>query len=194
VRNAEFYDIIYLTNPHKWESESRNAFAYEQVKEYNPNSIIDVGCGSGHTLKYFSDKFPNATCYGTDLSSEAVWLANNKLPCEYFTGDFMEQELPHCDLALCMGVAEHFEKLVDFLVKLGNTADIIYLEVPNCLSYSESKEEGFRMTNEGSDQEEWHLTHDEWEKRIGYAGLKILKAIQGQTKATEFVWVLCHTK
>ena len=193
MRDAEFYNLVYLTNPYKWESESRDDFAYEQVREYKPKSVIDIGCGNGHTLKYFSERM-DAEFYGTDLSDEAVWLANHNLPGKYYVGDFMDLELPHCDLALCMGVAEHFENLVDFLVKLGNTADIIYLEVPNCLSYSDSKEEGFRMTNEGSDQEEWHLTHDSWEKRIGYAGLEILKTIQGQTKATEFVWILCHTK
>ena len=199
MRDSDFYDMLYLTNPRKWEDEGRDKFTFEQVQEYKPESVIDIGCGNGHTLRYFRKEWPDAKYYGIDLSSEATWLANHYMPeGEYFTGDFLEmhQDLPYCDMAICLGTGEHFYEGVEFLRLLGNRADIVYLEVPNCLAYSDSHEEGWRETTGGSEQVEWHIRRETWEQRIESAGLEIVKSIQGPTKPTEFCWILkrCHTK
>ena len=193
MNTAEFYDVIYLTNPHKWENKERDEFTFQKLSEFvlEPKSLIDIGCGNGHTVKHFAGEWVDTKFYGIDLSSEAIEIAGEIFPeGKYFAGDFMEAELPHCEVAICMGVAEHFEQLGDFLVKLKCTADLILLEVPNCLSYSDDKTEGFRLTTTGSDQEEWHISHDCWEKHIGWAGFEIVASIQGRTKATEFIWIL----
>ena len=129
--------------------------------------------------------------YGLDYSNEAIRVARYRVPdatfiCEPFIGS----SAPKCDVATVMGVAEHFHDLPEFFEKLHDYADLVYLESPNCLEYSDSDKEGFRQTHEGSDQIEWHLRRETWEDHIANAGWEILESIRGATPATEFIWVL----
>lgn len=196
--SVEFYNKIYSGNPTKWDVEYRDKlaafFILQQI--HDPKSLLDIGCGNGHTIEYFSKLWPDTTYYGIDLSDVAIELAKQRVPeANFLCGSFTEVDVPLCDVVVLMGVAEHFENLIDSLRDLKKYGKLIYIESPNCLSYSENKEEGFRVTGEliginPTHQSEWHLTRDTWEGTIIHAGLEIVRRCYGPTAETEFIWML----
>jgi len=174
------YDAIYREDPGKWSNSERDDFVSDNLEE--PASLLDIGCGNGHTIKHLATCWPNTKFYGVDISQVAIDIAQKKTPQATFArGSNMDIDV---DVITLMGVAEHFENLKD----LENyRAKIVYLEVPNCLSYSNSKEEGFRKNGE---QMEWHLRRETWEKTIEDCGFEILERFDGGRPSWEFVWVL----
>lgn len=192
VTKAEFYDEIYMHTPSKWNDPARDAIAFNVVKKHlKPRSIIDIGCGNGHTLKFFGDRLPDAELYGVDLSPEAVRLARQNVPdativCSEFNKDI---DLPYCDLAVSMGTAEHFLFLSDLFKRLTRTAQHVYIEAPNCLKYSNRREEGYRETFRGAGQAEWHLRRPSWEIYLR-RHFEFIERVHGTTDTTEFIWLL----
>ena len=193
------YNKIYTDKPEKWADGPgvyRNMVAFSHVAKYvkNPRSIIDIGCGNGHTVEFFHQRWPDAQYWGIDYSDVAIELAKKRCPeAVFLVGDYNDYAI-HCDLALVMGVAEHFEELVKGLKSLKNYADLIYLEVPDCLyagilNGSKNTQEGFRETYHGGLQVEWHLKRSSWEERIRWAGFDILEYLPGSDPFT-FVWML----
>ena len=190
----EFYDAVYRANPEKWGGGARDEFAYQSIKPFvsDPASLIDLGCGNGHTLRYFMDRWPETDFYGVDLSKVALEIAHKKVPGAFLTGTL--DLIPRVNVITMLGVLEHFEDLsgVREVADHLSPAGILYIEVPNCLSYSNSKEEGFRKTYGAgrSGQMEWHLTRLTWETTLLKYGLKIVKSLTGKNPAWEFAWIL----
>lgn len=179
---SSYYDEIYSGKPDKWNILWRDEQVLDAI-DIEPESIIDIGCGNGHTLAYLQDRLYRAKCYGVDYSEKAVEIAkknavNAKIECKTF-----DEVDNHYEVAILMGVMEHLEDLDIAFSKLRSICDKAYIECPNCLAYSDSKEEGFRNN-------EWHLTRDSWEKHIAGAGFEITKSIVGKSKSTEFAWVI----
>ena len=153
---------------------------------------MDYGCGNGHMLAYIRDFAPENYYYGLDISEVALRLAKAKVKEGTFFTELPDDDVKY-DIIIIMGTAEHLEDPQATLLEISKSlADngIIYLEVPNCLSYSDSNIEGFRKTNQGSDQVEWHLKRSSWENIINYAGLEIIENIKGPSPTYEFIWVL----
>lgn len=49
----EEYDLFYTKNPSIWIDDTRNRFALSALSSYlkqAPVSVLDVGCGNGHTI------------------------------------------------------------------------------------------------------------------------------------------------
>jgi SAM-dependent methyltransferase len=196
---VERYNKIYTDNPEKWAGEPgglRDLIAYSNLHKYfhEPETVLDIGCGNGHTIEKFMRIWPNTLFYGIDISEVAIELAKERVPeAEFMVGDFKDYTL-NCDLVLVMGVAEHFEKLVDGLRSLRKYGTLFYLEVPDCLragifNGSDNYDEGFRETYKGGLQVEWHLKKRSWEERIRMAGFEILEKPAGPDAIT-FVWIL----
>jgi len=193
----EEYDKFYTDNPEKWADSKRNVFAYGILKKHfeePPRSFIDIGCGNGHTIQYFSKIWPGAKAYGLDLSPVAINLAKRKVPQGEFIISNLEDcsEPPTCDLVMSLGVFEHFENINVSLKKLKQfVGNLMYVEVPNCIGYSGSeKKEGYRRLNRGNRQMEWHLYRETWEKFFRNNGYRIVDNIFGPSVYTEFIWVL----
>ena len=188
---ATFYDNIFTSNPKKWSKGGRDELAYRVLKEIvEPKSVLDFGCGNGHTLAYFKKMWPNAKYAGIDISEVALKLAQEKVPGGEFYTDFVGNR--QWDLITLMGVAEHFEnptwtlhEIAKHLIPGGR----MYLEVPNNLSYTQDKNEGWRA-DYGSKQWEWHWKRTTWENTIQEAELKIVKSVRGPSPMWEFIWVL----
>jgi trans-aconitate methyltransferase len=159
-----------------------------------PKTVLDIGCGNGHTIDYFYRRWKATQFTGLDLSGVAIKLAQGRYPyARFMVGSVGEVELPQFDLITLLGVAEHFEDLQGLLSeckKLLIGGGMMYIEVPNCLSYSESKVEGFRRLSFGSRQKEWHLSRQSWQQELEKAGLKVIASITGPTAYSEFVWIL----
>jgi trans-aconitate methyltransferase len=188
-----FYNDIYRRNPAKWSTAvERDVVAFFCLSGLtnNPKSVLDVGCGNGHTLAYLKSKWPDAEYTGVDISDVALRLAKIRLP----DGEFY-QDIPagQWDVITIMGVAEHFENPSEQLRIIGKhltPQGYLYLEVPNCIAYSPDKSEGFRKTHAGADQSEWHWQRNTWNQAIQDAGLAIIRSFVGPVPAWQFIWIL----
>lgn len=188
----EFYDEIYRHTPSKWDDPGRDKIAEQVIEKagLTPESIMDIGCGNGHTLKHLSTVYKDARLFGVDLSSEAIKVAKERIPQALFMqGDFGELMLPEVDLVVVMGVAEHFYDLKRFFFNLSYVCRYAYIESPNCLRYSDSQEEGFRQTFNGAGQTEWHLKRGSWVNRFSEY-FDIIISVYGTTCTTEYIWLL----
>lgn len=190
------YNAFYLDSPNRWASASHDEYVYKTVAPYGPAvNLLDIGCGNGHTLQYFSERWTKSRCVGVDLSDVAIELAQKRLPSGTFICEFWETSaLVNFDMVLCVGTAEHFPDPLAGLKRLHDALtddSIAYLEAPNCIGYPGAKqEEGFRRIQIGSRQTEWHLYRDSWEVLIDKAGLNIRQSKTGPTIYSEFVWIL----
>jgi SAM-dependent methyltransferase len=183
------YDDFYNGDNNKWTDDVRNDFAYRHLEWYTPKRFLDIGCGNGHTIRYFQ-KYFDCEFYGLDLSPVACTIAR-KTGATIEQG-FIEDYEPDVmfDMITCMGVAEHFVDVHRGLTAIKSILDgVLYLEVPNCLSYSPGGP-GFRRLERGSRQWEWHLPRETWEEKIKSAGFEIVENIKGNRPFWEFVWVL----
>lgn len=190
---VEFYNDIYRRDPQKWgRAIERDVVAFGLVSQEieEPESMLDYGCGNGHTLAFFKEKWPDTKMAGVDISDVALELAKERVP----DGKFSQTIKGMWDVITIMGVAEHFIDPLQKLHGIGHyhlsDGGIIYLEVPNCLAYSDDKTEGFRKTYKGADQMEWHWKRSTWEDEIKRAGLKISKRYWGLVPAWGFIWIL----
>jgi trans-aconitate methyltransferase len=193
---AEYYDEIYTDDASKWSADYRDAMLHFVLSKHTeePESLIDVGCGNGHTIEYLQKEWPNTKYYGVDLSDTAIQIAKEKVPDAVFvSGDYKEiLQKWNADVVVSMGVAEHFKNPVDFLSDMQNMGKLIYLEVPNCLyiGWALNQTEAFRQTDGKTGQVEWHLIRSTWEIIITMAGLEIVRKYKGATVETEFIWML----
>jgi trans-aconitate methyltransferase len=188
------YDAYFTAEPGKWVSDRRNEYAVKAIECFNKNpvSILDVGCGNGHTLLAMQKRFPDAVLHGMDISPVACEIASKNVSGAGILNIFVEDcEITFTnDVVLCMGTAEHFVDPNAGLLALRRfTTGILYLEIPNNLKYSPG-DEGYRRLSCGSRQMEWHLKRDTWEKMIKQAGFEIVASYTGHKPSWEFIWIL----
>lgn len=197
----EEYDLIYLERPERWTDAKRDEFAFKCLSDAlheEPYKLLDLGCGNGHTLAFFADRWKKTKYHGIDLSKIAIKLAKAKVPQAELYAARLDDFDPYnyyehfgpFNCILIMGVAEHFADIVkelkivrDNLTKNG----CVYLEVPNVLRLSGRPDEGWY---ESSHQYEWHLRRETWEKHILDAGFYMDERIVGPSVFCEFVWIL----
>jgi len=191
------YDDYYKKNPEKWTSESRDAFTYQALSNFlgaPPKTLIDVGCGNGHTIAHLMERWPETKFTGLDLSAEAIRLARIKAPGATFVRGFLDEVygLHQYEVVLLLGVAEHFQDISGNLARVRGLiapGGVGYIEVPNCIAHPKSeKVEGFRRLNHGSRQTEWHLYRPTWEQHIKNAWLEIIGSLDGPHSPHEFIW------
>jgi len=188
---VDFYDDIYTRSPRKWTDIERDYNAFTALSEYvsEPGNVLDYGCGNGHTLALFRSQWIDTEYTGVDISEVALDLTEKRVPGVY---TFKELRGGEWDVIVIMGVAEHFKAPaaeLGYIAKHLSPDGYLYLEVPNCLVYSNGPE-GFRQTAVGSRQHEWHWRRDTWEQVIEEAGLEIVKNFSGSCPAWEYIWIL----
>ena len=192
IADVEFYNDIYTSSPRKWTNVDRDYTAFKALSEYvnEPVSMLDYCCGNGHTLAFFKSQWPDTIYTGVDISDVALELTEKRVPDVY---TFRELPDGEWDVIVIMGVAEHFKAPaaeLGYVSKHLSPDGYLYLEVPNCLVYSNNGYEGFRQTNVGSGQNEWHWRRDTWEQMIEEAGLEIVKSHSGYVPAWEYIWIV----
>lgn len=101
--------------------------------DFNPHktplSILDLGCGNGRFLDYFSKKFPN--CHveylGVDQSGEMLRIAREKFKNlkdvsfqeSTISYDYIENLDRNFDMVLALGILHHFpQRRLDFVIQL----------------------------------------------------------------------------
>lgn len=197
------YDALYTASLTRWDDIAKNLYMFRAMSRFYritgqrpPERVLDVGCGAGLSLALLAKQWPSGEYYGIDLSPVAIEAATNRLPDGHFQVSALEtaQFGTRFDLIMLLGVLEHFPKPGRGLSQVAGLLapeGVVYLEVPNCISYPESEKlEGFRQLNTGSHQWEWHLLRSSWESLIRESGLHATVTLRGPRPWFEFIWIL----
>lgn len=84
----------------------------EEIGNDVPDSILDIGCGTGSLLKELSHMYPMAELNGLDISSEMLKRARLAAPSAKFVKSDVH-ELPYednsMDLVLCTASFHHYQ-------------------------------------------------------------------------------------
>lgn len=197
------YDELYTSNLTRWDDTAKNlymlnamALFYSATGRSAPERVLDIGCGAGQSLALLARRYPETNCYGIDLSQVAIDVARARLPQGHFLAEPLESARfdVKFDLITFMGVLEHFPQPAEALghaVALLEPGGVLYVEVPNSISYPESeKVEGYRQLNTGSHQWEWHLFRSSWDRLIQESGLYATATLTGPWPWVEFIWIL----
>jgi len=99
--------------------------------------IADLGCGAGQQLDLIKRKFPDAECYGFDLSEYNIGRArelNSKV--KWAKGDIEDMKgfHGHFDVVICNEVIEHVrspQKLIQTVANITKTDAQIIFSIPN---------------------------------------------------------------
>ncbi len=105
----------------------------------NTNSIIDIGCGTGHLLSEIKKHYPNIKLIGSDFSEQALEVAKKTLSDATFLSfdiyNIPESLLEHYDAVTCTEVIEHLlypeKALINLKSLLIDHKGILILSVPN---------------------------------------------------------------
>lgn len=130
----QIYNNIYRNSPASVKSPPNLNNVAKDIQKYHktPGSILDIGCGFGIYVKYYSDSGWDAT--GIDIFKGAVNYARSKgLNCHIAT---VEEYLTDkkFDVILMNHVLEHFKNPLLILNKIKdwlNNDGFIYIRVPN---------------------------------------------------------------
>lgn len=189
------YDRIYTIKPTKWTSQANDEAAFLALKpslhHKAPASLLDIGCGNGHTLRYFHDLWPDVMYKGLDGSAVALRLAHQNAPfAELFLADMeTASDLPTAEVVVSIGVIEHFQELAHTLQKIATLGSVFYFEVPDNTAY-DGRQEGFRQLDGYSRQWEWHLYRPSWEAVLRLAGFRISRKLRREKPLPTFAWIL----
>lgn len=97
-----------------------------------PKSICELGCGAGEILRQIQHRLPEATCYGYDISPDAIALAqareNHRL--HFHCADLLDTDVEPFDLLLCIDVFEHVEDYPGFLKALRSRGTRTIFHIP----------------------------------------------------------------
>jgi len=192
-----WYNEIYTRKPNKWASEARNELCRRTVQaalKHDPASVLDIGCGIGHTISYLRAWWPETAFTGMDMSDVAIDTCKARMPwAEFVCGELGIVPLGKHQCVISLGVFEHIEDTAQALAdtkKCLTAKGVVYVEIPNCIAYPEEDHaEGFRRINVGNHQIEWHRFRPTWEALFTAAGFTF-EAFTGPTIQTEFVWIL----
>ncbi len=120
-------DAEWLNNHHRAKLPERKAFA-EKLVEYNPKTIVDLGCASGLWLDVFDKVMPNDCSFiGIDSDEESLELAKKHSRAWDRTSSFMKLDIesqtsliPPADLTLAFNIFPYIKDLNLFLKALFN--------------------------------------------------------------------------
>ena len=123
-----FYKPNYYHNRNNWTAPSVKAIMSIILPIYKPNSILDLGCGSGSWLHTISQEYKISDILGID----GHWIDRNEIlipKTNFQTHNLNDVYTPgrKFDMAISMEVAEHLnERYAENLVKsLTNSSNFI---------------------------------------------------------------------
>ena len=107
----------------------------EAVENYNPQSILDIGCGEGFITSLLAERFEDADVIGLDIEEEYIKFAktfNKRKNIFYGVNGIYTLPPKTYDLILATELLEHLEtprKAIDCLKKVSK--GIILITIPN---------------------------------------------------------------
>jgi SAM-dependent methyltransferase len=129
-----YTDGRYLTKNPEWH-ENDAPWKASQVlsllgdRNLLPESIVDIGCGTGGVLEVISGALNETRLVGYDPSSHAIGMVERPDRIELRVGT-PEDVNEHYDLLLSLDVFEHVEDYIGFLRSLRRIADWFIFHIP----------------------------------------------------------------
>ena len=105
------------------------------IKQFNPESILDVGCGEGHVIRLIRNNDWNLKLVGLDIDKNSLKMAKEKIEnVNFIYGDIYELPFDDnsFDLVICSEVLEHLKKPALAMKELNRVASkFLFLSVPH---------------------------------------------------------------
>jgi SAM-dependent methyltransferase len=127
-------DGRYLSNNPGWHEDDA-AWKAAQVlsllgyRNFRPESIVDIGCGTGGVLEVIANAMDGTRLVGYDLSQQALGVVERSGRVELRAGTPQDVH-EHYDLLLSLDVFEHVEDYIGFLRSLQPLADWFMFHIP----------------------------------------------------------------
>lgn len=86
-------EIIQLTKIYQSTKAFENFLTENKVLSKNTNSVLDIGCGYGSQIQYFSRNYSNTKFTGWDYSPKKIYIAkklNKNLNNKFFVQDLLK--------------------------------------------------------------------------------------------------------
>jgi len=136
-----YSDGTYLRNNPDWHADDSAWKASHiarmlELHGIKPQSVCEVGCGSGEILVQLASRLPAGTALtGYDISPDAYALCSRKAGgnMQFRLGDLLETQ-EQFDLAMAIDVFEHVEDCFAFVRKLRDRARYKIFHIPLDLS------------------------------------------------------------
>jgi ubiquinone/menaquinone biosynthesis C-methylase UbiE len=110
-RTAGEYDAC-----HAGEQDLEHIRALERslpiLRQLRPQSVLDVGCGTGRSLEWFARQMPSIALLGIDPSQELIKIAQAKLPTAKLSvgvGERLPFPDASVDIAVATGIMHHVD-------------------------------------------------------------------------------------
>lgn len=103
--------------------------------------VLEVGCGSGNTLRWLRDRCPSATTIGLELNSALAATLSMNADEVHFGDAQVPPDIAPVDLMLFLDVLEHFAEPSRALARylpLLSPGGIVIVSLPNIAHYSVS--------------------------------------------------------
>ena len=98
-------------------------------RNFRPESIVDMGCGTGGVLEAIAGALNGTRLVGYDPSSQAIGMVERSDRVELRVGTPKDVH-EHYDLLLSLDVFEHVEDYIGFLRSLRPVADWFMFHIP----------------------------------------------------------------
>ncbi len=99
---------------YRWHIDRFFKATSREVHQFEPQSILDAGCGEGYFTNYLARSLPDSRVTGTDLSHDAIAYASNRFGdgAAFSVGDVYELPFPSnaFDVVVCSEVLEHLDQ------------------------------------------------------------------------------------
>src|ERR1700722_20240722 len=109
--------------------KARQVLSLLRDQDVRPQSVVDIGCGTGGVLDAIAGSMPGTRIVGYDPSSEAIGMVRRSARVELRLGTPKDVH-EHYDLLLSLDVFEHVEDYIGFLRSLRPIADWFMFHIP----------------------------------------------------------------
>jgi len=127
-------DGRYLSNNPRWHEDDATWKASQVLallgdRSFRPESIVDIGCGTGGVLDVIGKAMDGTRLVGYDLSQHALGVVERSDRVDLRVGTPQDVH-EHYDLLLSLDVFEHVEDYIGFLRSLQPLADWFMFHIP----------------------------------------------------------------
>jgi len=137
-----YQDGTYLSKNSTWHEEDsplKAKWINNLIKKnsLNPNTICEIGCGSGEILNQMSKVYDEKVkFYGYEISPQAFEVCKKKTKKNliFSFGDLLKENDKYFDIAMIVDVIEHVEDCFNFLRKIKEKANYKIFHIPLDLS------------------------------------------------------------